>query len=151
MRANRIEITQQNHAPARIGFLNVSENALNHRFRCAVRAGGVARWHILGIRHFARIAINRRRRTEHNAKHARTRHFFRQHQAAGNIIIIIFYRLGHTFTHRFQAGKMNHRINAVFRKNTAQNLTIADIALIKRNLLAGNRFQAWQDIDAGIA
>ncbi|CWN08019.1 Uncharacterised protein [Neisseria meningitidis] len=30
VRANRIEITQQNHAPARIGFLNISENALNH-------------------------------------------------------------------------------------------------------------------------
>lgn len=46
---------------------------------------------------------------------------------------------------------MDHRFDFVFGKNALQHRAVTDVALVKWNVFAGNLFQAWQNMDAGIA
>ena len=65
--------------------------------------------------------------------------------------MVIFQRLCHRFTHRFQAGKMNDRINLFRIKNPVQPFSVENIGFIKLYGLSCNLLNPVQRFLTGVA
>ena len=81
VRANGVEIAQQNHAPFGVGCVEVGHHTFHHLLGCAIGIGGFAERGGFGNRHGIRVAIHGGGGAEHDAFHARALHFFQQDEA----------------------------------------------------------------------
>ena len=78
-------------------------------------------------------------------------HGLHQLQRAGKIVVVIFQRLFDGFANGLQAREVNHRVDRLSRESDVQRLRVAQIALNKRKILAGNLADAVQRLRFGVA
>ena len=149
--ADGVEIAQQHGAPARIGGGQIAQHGFDDVLGRAVGVGGGAGGHGFVDRHPRRIAVHGGRRAEHYRKHAGGGHFFKQNQAAADVVVVILERFLHALAHRFERGKVDHAVDLLLGKHAAQQGAVADVALIKRRVAAADFGDAFQNGRRGIA
>ena len=82
VRADGVEVAQDDDAPFGIGGVEVGHHAFHHLFGCAVGIGGLAEGGGFGYRHGVGVAVYGGGGAEYDAFYAGTLHFFKQNQAA---------------------------------------------------------------------
>ena len=101
MGPDRIKIPEQNYIPFRIAYMQVRENLFQHSFGLPVWIGDLTLGALFCYGNKCRIAVYSSGGAEDNILTAVVSHYIAQQQGSSNIIVIIFQRLGHGFSHRF--------------------------------------------------
>ena len=150
MGTNRIEVSQQHDTPIRIRYTYIFQDVFIHQLGCAIWVGCSTDFGIFCNRTLFRIAIYGCRRREYKCLTSGFRHCLIQIDGTGNIVFIVYKRFFHRFTDCLVSGKMDDRINAVFRKYTIQTIPIQNIHFIELRHDSCDCFNPVQDCFAGI-
>ena len=150
MRPDRVEITQQGHAPARIRGPDIPQHLLDVQLGAPV---GVGRLQLGGFidRHHFRVPINRGRRAEYQPEHLCAGHRLEQPQRTDDIVVVIAHRQRHRLTDCLQAGKMDDRLDRIGRKNPVQRIGVTDVPVDQLRPLATNLLDALQHLGRTVA
>jgi hypothetical protein len=108
MRAHRVKVAQDAHAPAGVAALQVAQHLLNNQLGLTVGVGNGERV-VFGQRQALRVAIDRGRRAEHQRFHIAGGHGLLQTQRAHHVVVVIGQWLRYRLTDRLEPGKVNYR------------------------------------------
>src|SRR6267378_4135584 len=133
-----IEVPQQGNAPsAGIGSREILQNPLDHQFRAAVRVGG-SELRVFADRHRGGIAVDRRRRGEHQHSDSRLHHRAAQRQRALHVVVVVFDRFLNRFAHRLESGEVDYGIESMSREYVPQRVRVAHVRLCELGRPAGD-------------
>ena len=133
MRANRVEVAEQNDVPFRICFLHIAEHFFEHGLCFTVRIGAFALGAFFGNRDDGRIAVNRGGRTENEVLATVITHGIQQYERGVHVVLVVFERLGDGFAHSFEACKMDAGVKFIFAKNFVHGNGVTDVGIYKRD------------------
>ena len=121
-----VEIAQRERAKP-VGAAIVGEHALDHPFRGAVgidRRAGVAFGQGLAVG----VAVDRAGRGKHQAIAARLAHRFQQRQRAGEVVDVVFLRIGDGLADQARCREVHHRDDVVLREGARQRGLVGEVA-----------------------
>ena len=148
MGADGIEITQQDRRQFPVRRGRVGEDLFDHELGPAVRVGAAAGGQVLG--QLALRAVDGGGRTEHDPLAAVVRHRFQQGQGAVQVVAVVGYRLLHRFSHRLEAGEVDHRLDFIVRKDAVHGRLVSRIRPIEQGPDAADLFDAVDHIRAAV-
>ena len=150
MSPHRIEVTQDAQPPADIAAGQITQNLLDHQLRSAVGIGGRERM-IFRQRQPLRLAIYRRRGTEHEGPDPALVHGFEQAQGAEHIVVVVGQRVCHGLPDSLEACKMDDRFGFALLQGRGQGRRVADVAAHAAQALARDPFHSRQGFGVAVA
>jgi len=142
VRAHRVEVAQAGDLPARVGLLQVVQDALAHQLGRAVGVGRRQR-RILADRQRPGLAVHRGRRAEHQPVHAEGDHGLAHREQAAQVVAVVHERLRGRFAHRLVGREVDHRVDAVLLEHRAQRGRVAHVEAVEHR---GPARQACQPV-----
>ena len=141
MRADRVEVAQNNRVEIRICVRVVEQDALDHQLR---RAVGIRRRkrEILADRNGRRVAVHGRRGAENEILDLELLHHLQKAQRGDEVVLIVPQRDLHRFADGLEACEMDDRKDLVLREDPAQRLRVADVRFEELHFFAAERFDA---------
>ena len=137
MRADRIEIAQDDDSPGGVAGGKVAQHLLDEQLRAAVGICGRERM-VLVERQTLRLAIDGGRRAEHQLAHARRGHGLQQAQRAVDVAVVVGERHLVGFAHRLQPGEMDDGGAVVAAQHVLHEGAVADVARFADRRPAGD-------------
>ena len=144
VRPGGIEVAQDRNAPCGLGVGEIAQEILDDELGASVDAVRGDR-RILGDRQPLGLPVHRRRRAEHERRHAGLTHHFSERERATDVDVVIGKRARGRFADRFEAGTMDDRGDRVVVEYAAQPGDVAHVGLDARHHAAGEHFNAWHD------
>ena len=144
MSADRVEVAQQGDRPARVGLGQPLEHVLGHQLGLAIGIRRQTGRAVLGDRHPRGIAIDGRRRAEHQLEDAGLGHRLAQRDAAADIGLVIAQWLAHAFADGLEPGEVQHRSYRIGGEERIEQRAIAHVALDELGLATGEGFDPIQ-------
>ena len=135
MRADGVEITQQNYVPFVIGLIQILQHGFQHKLRGTVGICGGKAAVFIERKPFGRT-VNGCGRRENNLLHVIFLHNFQQRNRTADIVFVIFQRNLTAFAHGFQPGEMNYRVDFMRFENFIRALCVADVRFVKSYFFA---------------
>ena len=149
VRANGIEVAEQDNVPCGICGMHVGEDLLDHPFCPAVWVGRRLFRAFFSQGQRVRIAIDGCRAGEDDGFAIVCAHHVQQGERGAEVIGVVLNRLSNGFSNGLEARKMNNAVDMVRIKDTIELRAIVDIGFVKRQtrgvLLAHNGFNAVDD------
>ena len=126
MRADGIEVSQEDDVPRGIRVSQILQDGLDELFGTTVGVGGTNTT-VLGEWESFRFPIDGGRRREDDIRDPVVPHHFQQHQRPSDIVLIVVQRDTHGFPDGFQASKVDHRGDFVLSKHRFQCRAVANV------------------------
>ena len=150
MRADGVEVTQNDHRHRVVGRVHVLHNLLDHQLRLSVGRRRRRNGEVLADRHRLRLAVDRGGGRENEAFAAVFPHRLHRDDGAVQIDAIVFQRLLHRLADRLQTREMDHRFNAVLSEDFIHRGAVGRVLVVEFRPDAGNRFDFIQHRQLGI-
>ena len=78
-------------------------------------------------------------------------HGFQQVDRAADVVLVVLQRHLNRFTHRLEAGEMDHRIDFFLPEQTIHRVCVTQICQVKLNVHTGQRLHPAEGVGLGIA
>ena len=150
VRADGVEVAQQDDVPAVIRLPQIGEDAFLIIFGSAVRVGGAARAAVFGEGQALGGAVHRGGGGEDDLFDAVRAHGLQQHQGAVDVVVVILERLDAALAHGLQPREMDDRIEFVFGKDLVHRGAVAHVCIVKAEVFARDLTDAHHRLFAGI-
>jgi len=148
--AGRIEVAQYRNVPIGFGAVQVAQHVFNVELAGTVGVGGAER-EVFANGHAGRVAVYGGRGAEYDTVGPGSLHGLQQAQAANDVVVVVGERLGHRLAHGLEAGKVDHRIEALRGKEVVQQGAVTDVALTPGYGTAGDGLYALYCLVRAIA
>ncbi len=77
-------------------------------------------------------------------------HGFAEADGGEEVVVVVFQRHLHGFSHRLETGKMDRRTDVVLFKDAVERRAVAHVVLIEIHVLAGDLLHALDGFGAGV-
>ena len=146
MRANRVEVAQQDDAPAVVRTVEVAEDLLDHQLGAAIGIGHAADGHILLERGDIVHSVHGGGGAEDDLFTAVVAHGLEQGDGAADVVVEVLERLDDALAHGLEPGEVDDTVDLLRLEDVVQTIAVADIALIEFELLAAELLNPAQGL-----
>ena len=133
MRADRVEVSEEDHLPAGVRVLKIGEHVLDEELGAAVGVEGGG-GEILGARDGGGLAVDGGGRREDDGAALGLLHGVDEDHRAGDVVAVVAHGLRDGLAHRLEAGEVNHRVNLLRGKNLVEAILVEDVAVVEREV-----------------
>ena len=133
VRANRVEVAEQNHVPFWVSFLHVHEHFFEHGLCLSIGVGAMTFRAFFGNRDLSRVAVNGGRRTENDVLAAVVSHGVEEHECRVHVVFVVFERLCNGFADGLEPGKVNACVKLIFAKDFVHGGGVTDVCVYEWN------------------
>ena len=147
---HRVEVAQRDDPPVGSGRGQVGENALGEQLGGPVGVGGAQR-RLLRDGHPLGVAVDGRRRAEHQGAHPVGAHGLAQGQQRVEVVAVVQQRPLRGLAHRLQPGAVHGRVDPVLGEDPLQQRPVGAVADVAGNGTAGDAFHPADRLRAAVA
>ena len=149
MGSDGVEVAQQHRGEAGVGGAVVPQDLLDHHLGPAVGVGGGG-FHVFGVGALVFGSVDRGRGGEDDLFAAVPLHGLQKGQGGVQIVAIVAQGDPDALAHRLKPGKVDHRVDLVFREGLLQRFAVGHVDGVDLGHFTGDPGNPLRHVPAGV-